>query len=219
MKIVSPPVSGSVAGICASRCRAGQFIRARRKPRHQSTTHQAAARARFSRAVAAFGDLDLVQRLAWVAAASNHLYTDSLGQRIRLTGQQLYVRCASNLSLIGAALPALPAADWSLPSLHPVVSRATVSSGIRVDFSPASSEDISTLWFLGPPVPSGRNSWDTYRFAGYVPYQYSFIAISSATYNSLWFPDVAGRRLNGILRRLSTVGVLGPAVHFSTLFT
>lgn len=87
-------VSGSIGGATYSHNRGGLYIRARTIPVNPSTPGQVAVRAYFASMVAIWANtLTDAQRTAWTLYAANTPLTDTLGDPLVLTGQQMYVRC------------------------------------------------------------------------------------------------------------------------------
>lgn len=85
-------MSGSMGGATASRNRGGQYLRQRVVPTNPATTRQNAQRSYLSGANTAWAMLTAAQRTAWATYAANVPTTDTLGNTIYLTGQQMYIR-------------------------------------------------------------------------------------------------------------------------------
>lgn len=209
MKTLTVPSSGSVGAVCATRSRGGQAIRARRKPRHQETAAQVSARSRFSRAVAGFGALSDSERLAWSAASQSHPITDALGQSLILTAQQLYVRLASNLALIGASLPTLPPSDWTVPvrSIH--FGTTHVGGNVGGAWSAAVPSGYHGVVSMTSPVSSGRRSWDHYRIVGISSPGNTGWGLLLANYSAIFGRPQLGQRLLARAMLVSDAGVAG----------
>src|SRR6516162_7143681 len=106
MKFLGVPSSGSIAGTVFSHNRAGQYQRNRRAPvQPVGTGRRAFVRANFSAASTAWAALTAANQAAWIAFANSHPITDSLGQSITLTGQQMYVAVGAQLLNCGQTLP------------------------------------------------------------------------------------------------------------------
>ncbi len=89
-------VSGSVGGLTGSRNRGGNYFRARAIPTNPNTALQQAVRSNFSFLTTAWSSvLTQPQRDAWSNYAENTPVTDTLGDPLTLTGQQMYIRCNS----------------------------------------------------------------------------------------------------------------------------
>lgn len=85
--------SGSFGGVTASHGRAGQYLRARVVPTNPSSSAQVEIRTIFGNLASAWQTLTQDQRDAWTTYAINVPVTDTLGDPLTLTGQQMYVRC------------------------------------------------------------------------------------------------------------------------------
>lgn len=88
--------SGSIAGLTFSRNRGGQYMRRRAIPTNPATERQGIARENLASAVAAWtNNLTPAQRQSWATYAQATPRTDSLGEQVILSGQQMFVRTAS----------------------------------------------------------------------------------------------------------------------------
>lgn len=88
-------MSGSMGGLVASHNRGGQYFRQRVVPTNPNSSGQNAVRSYMAAAVAAWSnELTDAQREAWRVYALNVPTTDSLGQELVLTGQQMFIRSA-----------------------------------------------------------------------------------------------------------------------------
>lgn len=86
--------SGSLMGMTASHNRGGAYLRGRTIPTNPNTAQQQAVRNALSALQVRYaGVLTLAQRVAWQTYAVNTPVTNSLGDSILLTGQQMYVKC------------------------------------------------------------------------------------------------------------------------------
>lgn len=85
--------SGSIGGMTFSRNRGGMYIRGRGVPVNPNTGRQAAVRGVFAAMVQAWtNDLDETQRQGWIDYGKDVPVEDSLGEKIQLTGQQMFIR-------------------------------------------------------------------------------------------------------------------------------
>lgn len=96
-------VRGTVAATTYSKNKGGAIIRNRVTPINRRSTNQTARRQILASLASAWRGLTQAQRDSWNAASPNFPQSDSLGQTIFLTGEQLYVRSNANLILIGEA--------------------------------------------------------------------------------------------------------------------
>lgn len=87
-------IRGSVNGTTFARNRSGNYIRGRTVPVNPNTTLQSAVRGILAGlAVAWREELSAVQRTAWETYAAGTNWLNALGQTIKLTGLNHYVRC------------------------------------------------------------------------------------------------------------------------------
>ena len=87
------PVSGSTGAHTYSRNRAGAYTRRRTKPVNPNSTLQQYVRSQFASAINAWTDvLTPLQREAWNTYAAGVPWLNKIGQSMRLTGQNAFVR-------------------------------------------------------------------------------------------------------------------------------
>jgi len=104
MKFLGPPSSGSTAGTTFSHNRAGQYTRNRRTPVvGTKTPRQATVKANMTLASQSWQAITAAQQNAWISYATGHPIVDALGQSIKLTGSQYYIKCNAALLNVGAA--------------------------------------------------------------------------------------------------------------------
>jgi hypothetical protein len=122
-------VSGSVGGLTFSHNRGGQYMRRRAVPVTSTTPAALAAKATLADATAAFQSLTANQRLAWKEWALSNPVTDSLGQRITLTGHAAYV--GNRARMVRAALTPLtsPPTDPTPPAFLTVTQTTDIGLG------------------------------------------------------------------------------------------
>lgn len=95
--------SGSIGGITYSHNRGGMYQRARSIPTNPNSTAQQLVRNAMASLVAAWtGILTAPERLAWETYAVNTPVSDTLGDPLTLTGQQMYIRCNTPRVAFGA---------------------------------------------------------------------------------------------------------------------
>lgn len=83
--------SGSIGGCTFSRNRFGQYVRRRAVPVNPGSTQQNVMTAALGSLVASWKTLSQTIRDQWTNYAINTPHTDSLGNTIILTGQQMYI--------------------------------------------------------------------------------------------------------------------------------
>ena len=183
MKYLGPPQSGSQAGTTASHNRSGQYYRNRRAPvQPVGTGRRAAQRAAFGSASSAWASLSGANQAAWISFAAGHPITDSLGQSIVLTGQNMYVGCGSQLLNCGEALPTMPPVSTATGT--PVVSAFTVTSGgvVTVTLDGSGSADDFILVAFSAPVSAGVTFQKTFWQQTVVPGD----SVGGATYGTAY---------------------------------
>lgn len=129
MKFKSPvysSVSGSIAGLTYAHNRGGLYSRARAVPTNPNSASQQSARNALATLATRWRDtLTTGQRAGWTTYAENTPLTDSLGDPLTLTGQQMYLRC--NAPRLRASLAVVDA--------YPVVFGQADLSLLSVDFN------------------------------------------------------------------------------------
>lgn len=113
--------SGSLGGLVASHNRGGQYLRGRVVPTNPSSGPQVEIRTIFGNLASAWQTLTQDERDAWTTYAINVPVTDTMGDPLTLTGQQMYVRCNTARVQAGLARVDPGPTVFSLDSLSPVV--------------------------------------------------------------------------------------------------
>lgn len=104
MKVLAPPSSGSIAGTTWSHNRGGQYTRNRRTPVIGTRTpRQGVVKGNFAEASRLWQTLSSADQNAWTSFANAHPIVDRLGQSIKLTGHQFFVRV--NAALLNVDQP------------------------------------------------------------------------------------------------------------------
>lgn len=166
--------SGSLGGLVASHNRGGQYLRARVVPVNPSSGPQVEMRTIFGNLSTAWQTLTTDQRDAWTTYAINVPVTDSMGDPLTLTGQQMYVRNNSARVQAGLARVDDGPTVFSLDSLSPVQVDATAAADLyTIGFNESDAwvtEDLAALLIYG-----SRELADTinffkgpYRFQGII---------------------------------------------------
>jgi len=92
--------SGKIGGHVATKNRNGNALRTKIKPSNKNSTDQQEIRAIFAQVAKKWLSLSPEQVQAWNAAAENSFYSNSFGDKKKLTGRALFQQVNSNL-LIG----------------------------------------------------------------------------------------------------------------------
>lgn len=99
--IIVSEIRGKVSGNVFSKNKGGAIVRNRVTPINRRSESQSKTRQTLAALAASWRGLTQDQRNSWNAAAPNFPQSDNLGQTIFLSGEQLYIRCNTNLSLAG----------------------------------------------------------------------------------------------------------------------
>lgn len=169
-------MSGSIAGQVHARNRSGNYIRARTKPVNPNTARQVAVRASMAFLVEYWSEtLTAVQRIAWNLYASNVNMLNKLGETIKLSGFNHFVRSNLIANLVPYPLVAAGPTVFELPAQDPTLA-VTASEATQVltcaydDTQPWATEDAAYMFFFqGMPQNTQRNFFGgPWRFVGSV---------------------------------------------------
>lgn len=216
--------SGSLGGLVASHNRGGQYLRGRVVPTNPSSGPQVEMRTIFGNLASAWQTLTDAQREAWTTYAINVPITDSMGDPLTLTGQQMYVRCNSARVQAGLARVDDGPVVFALDSLQPVaVSGSAAADQYTVTFEATDAwvdEDDAALLIYG-----SRELADTinffkgpYRFQGLIAGDLalpptspdtSITSLFALTEGNVLFNRALSVRADG---RISAVQLIGPNV-------
>ena len=128
MKFLGVPSSGSIAGTTSSHNRAGQYTRNRRTPVVGTRTpRQAVVKGNMTIASQSWQGLTASQQAAWTSYAAGHPIVNALGQSIKLTGAQYYIKCNAALLNVNLAQVSTP------PSTGVVVPEVVVAFAVSAD--------------------------------------------------------------------------------------
>jgi|SRR5579872_448881 len=142
MKFLGPPSSGSTAGTTFSHNRAGQYTRNRRTPVVGTRTpRQAVIKANMTSASQAWQVLTVSQQNAWASYATGHPIVDALGQSIKLTGHQYFIKCAAALLNVSAPLPTDPPVSGTVAPESVIEFQVDESGTFLVNRNPGSATD------------------------------------------------------------------------------
>lgn len=213
MKFLGLPSSGSIAGTTFSHNRAGQYQRNRRSPvQPVGTGRRAFIRSAFGAASTAWAGLSSANQAAWVGYAAAHPITDSLGQSITLTGQQMYVAIGTQLQNVGVALPSIPPVSSVVTA--PVASVFTVThlGVITITLSGTGSASDFILIAFSAPQSAGVTFNATYWQQTHVPAS----SVGAATYGTAYVAQFgtipAGGKVFLKLTPVNQYGVTGTPV-------
>lgn len=145
-------------GTVFSKNRYGAYARTKVTPVNPQTTAQQNARSRLATQSQAWRGLTQAQRDSWIAAAPNFPITDIFGNQKILSGQALFVKLNTNLSLINfGPLTAAPM-PVAVPSLLTLSVAADDSANTVIatftDTTPGATYDL--LIYATPNITPGR---------------------------------------------------------------
>ena len=110
--LIATDLSGSIAGVTASRNKGGAYFRERVTPVNPNSTQQAAVRALMSSLTAIWRDtLDAAERELWNVYGQNTPMTNRIGETVFISGLSHYIR--SNIPRMQAGLARIDAAPTS----------------------------------------------------------------------------------------------------------
>jgi hypothetical protein len=196
MKFLDVPQSGSYAGNTHSHNRAGQYRRNRRSPvQPVGTGRRAFIRGNLTAASQGWNALTGAERASWSSFADSHPITDSLGQSIKLTGQQMYVRVGASLLNVAQSLPTDPPSDLDSGSLSGVaITAAAGTPALSVAYTVSPTTGYLLIAF-SPQVSPGRsyNSryWQATYLAGSTASPYDGLSAFNGEFGTL----IAGQRI------------------------
>lgn len=216
--------SGSIGGATASRNKGGQYFRRRAVPTNPASAFQVVVRNAVTALSNAWSNvLTAPQRAAWGTYAENVNWTDSLGQSIKLSGNQMYIR--SNASRIQAGLTTVAAGptNYTLATLTiPTITGIAATSVATVTFANtdpwATAVGGAMLLYFSRPQSVGINF-----FKG--PYRFGFRVNGAATpptspaTGTIPFVGAAGSQVFFLARATNADGRLSGAIRGSFLLS
>lgn len=191
--------SGSVGGLTYAHNRGGMYTRARSIPTNPNTERQQWLRSAFGGRIQAWSMLTDSERNAWKVYADNTPFTDKLGDQIKLTGQQQFVRSntprANARAVVGSfggliTIPDITTAPTIYNTGEPVymIGEFSEDSGaieVVANLSEPASAAGHALLYVGNPQNPGRAFYKG-------PYQLAAFATYSAAATQVTFgPDTS----------------------------
>lgn len=153
-------IRGSIAGTTFSRNAGGNYIRARTKPVNPNTSRQQTVRAVMAFLATYWRDtLSAADRTAWASYAASTSWLNALGQTIKLSGQQMFVRSSSARYALSGGVADPPPSTPGIPGIENLwTPSATISTNkISIAFTfPTNVDDQSYLFYAGVPISPGR---------------------------------------------------------------
>lgn len=219
MKYLGNPQSGSQAGTTASHNRAGQYLRSRRAPvQPVGTGRRAAIRTAFGNAARYYASLTGAQQAAWTSYALSFPVTDSLGQSITLTGQQMCVSINTALLNAGAALSAAPPVSNAVASAGVPTLTAVHAGAITLTPTGLGAAGDFQLYAFSAPQSSGVSFCKTFWQAGHVSGSSTTAIVATTAYIAQFGAVTAGQRIFFKVTPVNQYGVTGvPYIAYATV--
>ncbi len=167
--LLATDLSGSLDGITASRNKGGAYFRNRSTPTNPNSVRQQATRTalgNFSSRWSAL--LDQAQRDAWNTYSQNHTVKDALGNDIKISGLNWYIKF--NTVLEDAAITAITAPPAGTAPVGFSSFSAAISSGTTCDVTFADaliSGAVLQLWQTLPGTQGQTPNFKQARLVGY----------------------------------------------------
>jgi hypothetical protein len=210
MKFLGMPSSGSIAGTTFSHNRAGQYTRNRRAPVQPiGTGRRAVIKAAFGAASSAWAGLSAADQAAWINYAAAHPTTDSLGQTITLTGQQMYVAIGTQLINCGEDLPSSPPVSSVVATPTMSVFTVTHAGVITITLGATGSADDFLLIAFSAPQSAGITFCRTFWQQTVVPGNSAGGATYGTAYVAQFGTIPAGSKVFIKLTPVNQYGVTG----------
>ncbi len=126
-------MSGSIAGSTHARNRFGNYMRARTKPVNPRSPRQTAARAAIMNLAEQWREPPMtpVIRAAWEAYAASVNWLNKLGESVKLTGFNMFMRANTALLRVGAAIVTAGPLDLGLPAGDPTMVVSALSAAAQ----------------------------------------------------------------------------------------
>jgi len=176
VKFKSPIISqgsGKIGGAVYSHNSSGNYIRNWRSPVNSNTAQQQAIRNYLSQLATAWAStLTAAQRLAWEVVGQNMTWINPLGESIKLSGRNWFIkvntqRLQAGLAVITAAFTVFDLATFTLPVPTVVAAGSSVSMAFTNTDSWAGEVGGAMLVWASRPQNATINFFaGPYRFAG-----------------------------------------------------
>jgi hypothetical protein len=160
-------IRGKIASTVFTKNKAGASIRNRVTPINRRSSNQTAVRQRLASLSAQWRGLTEAERTSWNAAGASFPQTDNLGQTIFLTGEQIFVRCNSNLILTGNSQITSAPTPTSFDVLSFTSLTVTADDGVvSLAFAPTVPAGYEMVVRATAPVSPGKSfiSDSAFRF-------------------------------------------------------
>jgi hypothetical protein len=158
-------------GSVFSKNRYGGYVRTKVTPVNPQTTSQQNARNRLSTQSQAWRGLTESQRQSWIDGALNFPTTDIYGNTKILSGQALYVKLNTNLSLLGLTSIDDCPAPVAIPALSGLIVNAdsgVPSLSVEWDQTPVPADFAVVIFATGNVTPGKSFVKNLFRFITFV---------------------------------------------------
>lgn len=169
---IATNLSGSLAGLTASRARGGiNYFRARSAPTNPASARQDVIRSAVATLTAMWSQLGLSDWISWRVFASNVLKTDGLGQEYTAPGISWFVganvgRIQAGQSIVTAAPNVYTRAEQPVPE-GSAMDLGTSEGSISGTFEGPADDDGFVAVYIGRPTNAGVEFYDgPWRFVG-----------------------------------------------------
>lgn len=162
-------MSGSVAGNTYARNRFGNYMRARTKPINPKSSRQVAARIIMMYLAEQWRESPMTDaiRAAWATYADSVNWQNKLGEVVKLTGYQHFMRSNTAILALGGTLVTAGPPDLGLPPGDPafvVNPPSAAGQNVDVDFDDTfdwcAEDDGYLSMYMGRPQNPTRNFFD-----------------------------------------------------------
>ena len=198
-------IRGSAGGTTFSRNRFGAYTRQRTTPVNPNSPAQVLARGRLSTLTVYWRDtLTQAQRDAWDAYADATTWKNALGQDIKLTGLNHFLRAGQLRLQAGEAIVATAPATPGIPAEETLWTPTADATGNTIDIAYTFSPNVDDqMWnfFASRPYAASKNFFaGPWRYVGSVVGDSTTPPTSPASFNYPW-TLVAGQRVWVYARR------------------
>lgn len=171
-------MSGSIAGNTHARNRFGNYVRSRTKPVNPRSARQMGARLLIMMLAEQWREDPMTDaiRTAWQTYASSVNWNNKLGEVVKLTGFNMFIRGNAALIAAGGGLITAAPTDLGLPSADPTFavsgSEASAKLSVTLDNTMdwANENDAFLSVEMGCPQNASRNFFGgPWRFAAGIP--------------------------------------------------
>ncbi len=214
--------SGSIAGLVFAHGRAGMTVRSKSTPTNPNTARQRNVRHALAVLAPQWGQtLSAAERDAWNLYAANVTMTNALGQTVKLTGQNHFLRTnipriQSALSVLATAPTVFDLGNFTAPTIDgTVIATQVVQIGFDNTDAWANVIGGAMLVYIGRPTGPGQDFFrGGYRFGEGI-FGFPGAPASPASIVSPWRLNVGNQiwvtcRVTQLDGRLSLPIILGP---------